>query len=90
MQMRGCDLNADGAVWQYRPASHKTEHHGRDRIIMLGPPSQAIIRQFLKTDPAAYLFSPADALEEKRVQRRAGELTRRKRAEPPTRAAMVD
>jgi len=58
--MRGCDLNMDGEVWEYVPASHKTEHHGRGRLIFVGPRAQAVIRPFLKADPQAYLFSPRD------------------------------
>ena len=47
-------------VWQYRPASHKTEHHGHDRLIDLGPRAQAVIRPWLKPDLEAYLFSPRE------------------------------
>lgn len=32
--MRTCDLDVTGPIWAYRPGSHKTEHHGRDRVIM--------------------------------------------------------
>jgi integrase len=65
--MRGCDLDTTGTLWIYRPAHHKTQHHGHDRAIYLGPKAQDIIRPFLKTDLLAHLFSPADA----EVQRRA-------------------
>ncbi len=36
-QLRPMDLDRSGEVWQYRPASHKTEHHGRERVIFIGP-----------------------------------------------------
>lgn len=42
--MRGCDLDTTGRVWLYTPAEHKTEHHDRDRVIALGPRTQAVIR----------------------------------------------
>lgn len=58
--MRGCDLNTSGRVWEYVPASHKTQHHGKRRMIFLGPKAQAIVREFLQTDLSAYLFSPKD------------------------------
>lgn len=58
--MRGCDLNMSGRVWEYVPGSHKTQHHGKRRIIFLGPKAQAIVREFLKPDLQAYLFSPKD------------------------------
>jgi len=35
--MRACDIDLSGETWGYRPASHKTEHHGKERIIFLGP-----------------------------------------------------
>jgi integrase len=35
--MRTCDINMSGDVWEYRPQEHKTEHHGRQRLIFIGP-----------------------------------------------------
>jgi len=69
--MRGCDINASGRVWEYTPASHKTEHHGRCRVVFLGPRAQAVVREFLKPDTQAYLFSPADARDEFDARRKA-------------------
>jgi integrase len=63
--MRGCDLDMTGRIWVYRPESHKTLHHGHQREIYLGPRAQEIVRPFLKTDVQAYLFSPADAREDR-------------------------
>jgi len=54
--MRTGDLDMSGPVWCYVPASHKTEHHGRERRVYLGPEAQAILRGWLRADPAAYLF----------------------------------
>ena len=34
-QIRPCDMNRDGDVWEFRPESHKSEHHGRERLIFL-------------------------------------------------------
>ncbi|MGE3819242.1 MAG: recombinase XerD, partial [Isosphaeraceae bacterium] len=42
--MRSGDLDTSGAVWAYRPASHKMEHKDRDRVIHLGPRAQAVLR----------------------------------------------
>jgi integrase len=59
--IRARDLNMTGPmVWQYRPAAHKTEHHGHDRLIDLGPKAQAVIRPWLKPDLQACLFSPRE------------------------------
>ena len=71
ISMRGCDLNTEGSVWEYIPESHKTEHHGRNRIIFLGLKAQEIVRPFLTSDSEAYLFSPADAIREFQAARRA-------------------
>lgn len=76
--MRGCDLNVSGDVWEYRPAHHKTAHHGRDRVVPLGPKAQAIIQEFLKSDLEGYLFSPKDA------HRERAEARRRERKTPVT------
>jgi len=69
--MRGCDLNTTGDVWEYVPKSHKTEHHGKDRMVFIGPKAQAVLRAFLNTDLQAFLFSPADARREIDEQRKA-------------------
>ena len=45
--MRRCDLDTSGDIWLYKPASHKTEHFGRDRIVDLGPQAQAVLKRFL-------------------------------------------
>ncbi len=60
--LRTCDIDMSGKIWEYRPGSYKTEHHGIERIIFLGPHAQEIVRPFLKTDLTAYVFSPRDAV----------------------------
>ncbi len=57
--MRGCDLNTSGPIWEYRPESHKTEHHGKDRVILIGQQGQAVLKPFLRPEMGAYLFSPS-------------------------------
>jgi integrase len=74
--MRARDLNMNGpAVWQYRPARHKTAHHGYDRVIDLGPRAQAILRPWLKPDLEAYLFSPREAEAVRNAARREARRT---------------
>lgn len=60
--VRGCDLNMTGEVWEYRPSSHKTEHHGKGRVVMVGPAGQKVLRAYLRPDLQAYLFCPRDAV----------------------------
>ncbi len=71
VQMRGRDIDRSGAVWLYRPRSHKNEHHGVERIVPLGPMAQAVLSAWLVLDPDAYLFSPRRAEDDRNAERRA-------------------
>ena len=73
--MRGRDLNMAGAVWQFKPASHKTEHHGHERVIDLGPRAQAVIRPWLKPDLETYLFSPREGEAARNAAKREARLS---------------
>ncbi len=53
-------------VWEYRPGSHKTEHHGRSRVILIGPRAQAILRPYLVRGEDDYCFSPAESERKRR------------------------
>jgi integrase len=64
-------------VWVYTPERHKTEHHGRERQIYLGPAAQAVLKPWMRTDLAAYLFQPAEVLEASYSRRRAERKTPR-------------
>ena len=61
IQMRRRDIDTTGAVWLYRPESHKTEHHGIERSIYLGPQAQKFVMPFLNRADDDYLFSPLEA-----------------------------
>lgn len=50
------DLNLAGDVWEYVPASHKTEHHDRERRIYIGPKAQVILRRHMTADRERYVF----------------------------------
>jgi len=62
-QLRPMDLDRSSNVWLYRPASHKTEYHGRDRIIYIGPKAQDVLRPYLLRAADACCFSPAETLQ---------------------------
>jgi integrase len=70
LSMRGCDLDTTGAVWIYAPQSHKTQHLGHRRAIYIGPKAQLILKPFLKSELAAYLFSPKEAEVFRNAERR--------------------
>ena len=59
--IRPCDVDTSGDVWRYRPESHKTEHHDRERVICIGPKAQDVLRPYLLRDKTAYCFSPAES-----------------------------
>jgi integrase len=71
IRLRTGDLDMGGAIWVFTPEAHKTEHHDRRRRIFVGPRGQELLRPWLRPDPTAYLFSPAEAMAEFRdAQRR--------------------
>ena len=86
-------LDTTGPIWLYRPGGHKTEHHGRDSVIALGPQAQAVIRPWLRTDLDAPLFQPAEAVAELRArqvaerQARGGTGNHKNRIQKPRRPA---
>ena len=52
LQLRPCDVDRTTDVWIFRPNSHKTEHHGRERLVMIGRRAQGLLLKFLARDPA--------------------------------------
>jgi integrase len=66
-QLRPYDIDRTGDVWTYRPQSHKTEHHGRQRTILIGPKAQAILLRYLARDPEMYCFRPIDSEAKRRA-----------------------
>jgi integrase len=78
-QMRTRDIDRSGKTWTYVPGSHKTEHHGRTRVIPIGPRARAILQEWLRADPDGYLFQPVEAMAASREQRRLDSST----DEPP-------
>jgi hypothetical protein len=75
--LRPCDVDrAHGATWLYRPASHKTEHHGVARVVFLGPRARAVLAPFLDgRAPGAYCFSSREAVADLRARQQAARKT---------------
>jgi integrase len=71
--MRPADVDRSASEWTYTPMTHKTEHHGRDRVIFFGPRAQAILAPYLTREPATFCFCPAEA----EAQRNAGRSEKR-------------
>ena len=78
------DLERSGKVWEYRPASHKTEHYGRERIIFIGPRAQKVLLPYLLRAADAYCFSPAESVAKRNDELRAHA---RRGCSPPTEPA---
>jgi integrase len=70
-KLRGCELDRTGEQWVYAPGRHKTRHRGHVRNIVFGPQAILILRKYLKANPDAYLFSPAEQARQIKEQKRA-------------------
>ncbi len=62
--IRPCDLDCSGAVWVYRPNSHKLDWLDQDKEVLLGPKAQMLLTPWLDgRKPTQYLFSPREVAE---------------------------
>ena len=73
--MRSGDIDRSSETWVYEPREHKTEHHGIRRRIAIGPRAQAVLNEFLRDDPHAYLYQPREAVAVTLAARRAARVT---------------
>jgi integrase len=94
-QARTCDLDTRGPIWEYRPASHKGQHHGKRRLIFLGPRAQEVVRPFLRVDIEEPMFQPREVVAEMYArqsrERKTGSgrrRVRRRKRNPENRAGM--
>ena len=72
--VRPCDVDTSSDLWVFTPTEHKTEHHGRQRTILIGPKARDILRPYLLREKTAFCFTPVES-ERKRLA--ALERTRR-------------
>ena len=56
--VRPCDIDRSSEVWEYTPERHKTQHHGRRRVIYIGPEGQRILTPYLLRPEEDYCFRP--------------------------------
>lgn len=77
LSLRACDLDRSGPVWLYRPQTWKTEHHGKGRVIAVGPRAQEVLRSQLREGPdqSYHLFDPRRAMADFRARQRAARKT---------------
>jgi integrase len=76
--LRPMDIDRSEPLWKWRPPEHKTSWREKDRVIIIGPRAQQILRPYLLRDAAAHCFSPAEA------ERRRSQLRRLARKSPLT------
>jgi integrase len=82
-RLRPMDLDqADPRCWIYRPGSdegkhgaHKTAHHENERLILIGPQAQALLRPYLAVDPSSFCFNPSSGERVRHAARRAARLS---------------
>jgi integrase len=77
--LRPCDVDRSEPIWVYRPAHHKMQHTGRERLIFIGPRAQKVLRPYLSEDEKAFCFSPAESEEKRKTSMRAN---RRSKVQP--------
>jgi integrase len=68
--VRPCDVDISGEIWRYCPESHKTEHHGRERFIFIGPRAQDVLRPYLLRQKSTFCFVPAESESKRMTERR--------------------
>lgn len=73
--IRPSDVDCSQEIWRYVPREHKTEHHGKQRVILIGPQGQKILGPYLRRNPAENCFNPQQAVGEMRRKRRAARKT---------------
>lgn len=66
--IRPADIDRSGSVWLYVPEEHKTEHHDKQRLIVIGPQGQAVLQPYLDRDAESYCFSPAESEQRRRLK----------------------
>ena len=59
-RLRPCELDRSAPVWSYSPSHHKTAHHGRNRVVFIGPRGQDVLLPYLLRDAETNCFVPAE------------------------------
>jgi integrase len=82
--LRACDIDRSGDVWIYRPPAHKTAYLGEVLTKYIGSQAQAILMSYLlekEDSPEAFLFSPADTVRDRNIEKRRNRKTLNKKGE---------
>jgi integrase len=74
-QLKPMDIECQGKVWKWTLGSHKNRWRDHDRVIMIGPRAQKLLRPYLeqlKRQPHKFCFSPRESEKDRNALRRAG------------------
>lgn len=74
-QLRPADIDRSQSVWKFVPQEHKTQHHGKQRTIFIGPKAQAILLPYLLRGENEYLFRPDESETKRRRARHEARVT---------------
>ena len=75
-RMRVGDINrTDAEHWTFSPVNHKTARHNKRRVIVFGVAEQAVLLPYLDKEPDRAVFSPKDAVRERKERDRAARVT---------------
>ncbi|MDB4372439.1 site-specific integrase [Mariniblastus sp.] len=73
--LRPMDIDTSREVWIYTPATHKTQHHGKSRVIAIGYKAQALLEPYIDREQSRFCFEPSEALEQHLERRSANRET---------------
>lgn len=74
-KLKPAHVGRSSDVWEYKVEGHKTEHHGRVRIVYIGPEAQKVLAPYLLRASSAFCFSPAEVIAAHRQERHARRVT---------------
>ena len=81
--MRPGDVTRGEEVWRYIPQTHKTEGHGKSRVIFIGPGAQKILDPYLDRDAESHCFQSKETIAAVRERRSAERVTPLKQGNRP-------
>lgn len=74
-QIRPCDVTKTDDVWLYSPYQHKTQHHGKTRVIVIASKAKAILEPFMNGNPDLFCFNPKRSAEIQIARKTAARVT---------------
>ena len=75
-RLRVGDINrTDAEHWTFSPVSHKTARHNKRRVIVFGAAEQAVLLPYLDKESDRAVFSPKDAVRERKERDRVARVT---------------